>query len=1198
MGSPRREEGRRRGATWRRSAHQLIARGWHVVVVLEPPRVGTGRRGVRSSIARPSAAVAIALALLGAAASGAEPVPASPVDDPRRERHVPRLHLGLRREDRREGTWPSSSARTSTRWPARTASPEGSRDRYTMAVTNEALAFLEHYPERKDELVRRLREGRITLSPFLNNTLWGWQSEEAFLRSLYPARRLERAWGVPIDVAHHTELPSLPWGAATLLAGAGVRWLAVPFLDYDTEWGGLDVPPLFVLEGPDGGRVRVVLDAWASRRHNYVQGRALLEDPKRIAAEWLPRFEALGAAYPFRDVLALGTHGDLGPQSAGEVERFTAAIRDWNAQPAPRRAPRQRDARRLLPRDRRGRGEPLPCPCCAATSATPGKPGRSRSPPSRPPRARRSARCSRAEALAALAGGDALAAATREPRERAEWSWAMLGDHAWNGTDDANRKENASLRRRWADELVDAARDLAARAWEAAGLDDRSDAVTLFNPTGAPRGRTWCASRSLPAGRSGRSATRTDAPCPASSSSRTSSRSSTSSRPASRPSPTTTLGLASGGPPPPTPLAATPTSLEGPYYRLAVDPRTGGLASLVHKPTGRELVVAGPRTLGQTVYFDGKEAEVAGDRERGRDDRPGARPPPRLLPDRPRGHRPLRHALRARGPGGPRLPRAQAAGRRRGAARPRLPGRRPRRHRAPRHDGGRRPAPPRAGGRPREGRQHAPLRDPGLRRRLGARRRASTVATRDAFLLRNDLEPLSFEALGNDQNFKEVTKDQGGATDFRFRYALRAHAGDFDGAEAFAWSRSVAMPIEAVRGRLSRAPAPGPAVDPARAIVLALKPPDDPAVRGIVLRLRETAGRSGPLTIATGRREARGAPRPPRARAGRAADHGRDGCSSTSRPTASPPCAWSNIPPPSHPSPTEAAMTRSFPALAMTAATLVAATSAGADFGDPLFEGLAWRSIGPFRGGRVTRRGRRARPAARLLHGRDRGRGLEDDERRDRVDADHRRPGEDGLGRRDRGGPVRPERPLRRHGRELHPRQRLPRRRRLPLDRRGQDLDARGPARHDADRPHPRPPTGPRPRLRGRPRPHVGTARRAGRLPLEGRREDAGRSRSSWTTGPASSISPWTPRTRASSTRPPGRPSGRRGAWRAAGPGAPSTRRPTAGTHGRSSTARGCRRGPGSLQTLVSPLFSAPASNKSLVSEVYSSPAVVGGMVN
>jgi alpha-mannosidase len=128
-----------------------------------------------------------------------------------------------------------------------------------------------------------------------------------------------------------------------------------------------------------------------------------------------------------------------------------------------------------------------------------------------------------------------------------------------------------------------------------------------------------------------------------------------------------------------------------------------------------------------------------------------------------------------------------------------------------------------------------------------------TIAPLDAFLLRADLEPLSFEALGSDQNFKEVSRDQGGATEFRFRYALRAHGGDYDGAEAFAWSRAVATPVEARRGRVSRAPAPGPAVDPARAIAIALKPPDDPSSRGVVLRVRETAGRSGPLTIAAPR---------------------------------------------------------------------------------------------------------------------------------------------------------------------------------------------------------------------------------------------------------------------------------------------------------------------------------------------------------
>ena len=184
--------------------------------------------------------------------------------------------------------------------------------------------------------------------------------------------------------------------------------------------------------------------------------------------------------------LALGTHGDLGPQSAGEVERFAAAIRDWNAREAPParlvnatlagfcRSIDAAEASRSLPTLRGDLGhswEAWPVTLAAHAAA-----------------AREAEReMLSAEALATLAGGDALAAATREERERAEWSWAMLGDHAWNGADDANRIENASLRRRWADALVDTARDLAKRAWAAAGLTDWTTAVTLFNPTGSAR---------------------------------------------------------------------------------------------------------------------------------------------------------------------------------------------------------------------------------------------------------------------------------------------------------------------------------------------------------------------------------------------------------------------------------------------------------------------------------------------------------------------------------------------------------------------------------------------------------------------------------------------------------------------------------------------------------------------------------------
>ena len=104
-----------------------------------------------------------------------------------------------------------------------------------MAVTMEALCFVEKYPERKDELVRRLREGRLFLSPFLCNSLWAFHSVEGMVRTLYAARRLEREWGVPIDVAEHIEEPSLPGGWASVLprsvscasrsmGGTSMRW--------------------------------------------------------------------------------------------------------------------------------------------------------------------------------------------------------------------------------------------------------------------------------------------------------------------------------------------------------------------------------------------------------------------------------------------------------------------------------------------------------------------------------------------------------------------------------------------------------------------------------------------------------------------------------------------------------------------------------------------------------------------------------------------------------------------------------------------------------------------------------------------------------------------------------------------------------------------------------------------------------------
>ena len=87
---------------------------------------------------------------------------------------------------------------------------------------------------------------------------------------------------------------------------------------------------------------------------------------------------------------------------------------------------------------------------------------------------------------------------------------------------------------------------------------------------------------------------------------------------------------------------------------------------------------------------------------------------------------------------------------------------------------------------------------------------------------------------------------------------------------------------------------------------------------------------------------------------------------------------------------------------------------------------------------------------------------------------------------------VRPERHLRRHGRDDDSRQRLARRRRLQVHRRRQDLDEHRPGGDPPHRQDPRPPDEPRHRLRRRARPRLGAEHGARRLPLEGRRQDLG----------------------------------------------------------------------------------------------------------
>jgi hypothetical protein len=725
--------------------------------------------------------------------------------------------------------------------------PPESRNRYNMAVTQEMLCFLEYYPDQEKELVRRILEGRIYVSPFVCNNLWAFNSVESFIRTLYPARRLERKYGIPFQVAEHIEQPALPWGAITILAGCGVRWLSVPFLKYDTTFTELKNPPVFILEGPDGAKVRVILDRWACLRAGYWQGGRLLRDVDAEVPQWVRHYQGVAGLRELRACFLSGTHSDYTPHSGDMAPHFARAIAEYNARPDRKAklvnatlpqfcevvdAKQKRKGFLKTLRGCFGHGWDV-WPICLAKYAAAMR--------------RTEQQYMAAETLVALAGqaDPRLHEETRAAREEAEWFWAMLPDHAWNGTDPGNKRHNAILRRRWCKNLATASRKLTARSWEGMALKRTTGRVTLFNSLSfARRGLArLTGSSQTRAVEFGESVFPTQAV-------KEDGKTALYFVPPEIPAFSHATGrVRRSEAPAVAELQATSTVLDGPFYRVEVDRKAGGVTRLVHKPSGRQLV-SRREALARTVYNDGRDHPIKNIRTRLESVGPvlarlsfsgsggGVKTTTfvtlyaeldrvdfdvrvhRSMTTREDGLFQYFPVLDAKG-----VIRLDTTG---AVIRP---------HRKPQGD-------LLAG---------ADLRRfavQGFVNRTAPSGVSVTVSPLDAFTLRRDRGDIVFEAFGSDENYREVTQDQAGETEFRFAYSLCAGADGYDPAGCFVWSRDVARPLVVTKGESTSAPlAPVGEVDPRRAIATCLKPADGDAAGGVILRLREIAGRSGPLAI-------------------------------------------------------------------------------------------------------------------------------------------------------------------------------------------------------------------------------------------------------------------------------------------------------------------------------------------------------------
>jgi len=149
--------------------------------------------------------------------------------------------------------------------------PDEAKYRYTA----EGAWAMKHFVETRDkksidELGKYVRQGRIEIGALMGNEISALCSHEELVRLMYPSFRLAHQFGGQILTGSITDVPGLSWGLPTVLAGAGVKYFFGGMPTY-FEWGRNDIhtfwdesavlrhgrPDAFRWQGPDGNSVLV-----------------------------------------------------------------------------------------------------------------------------------------------------------------------------------------------------------------------------------------------------------------------------------------------------------------------------------------------------------------------------------------------------------------------------------------------------------------------------------------------------------------------------------------------------------------------------------------------------------------------------------------------------------------------------------------------------------------------------------------------------------------------------------------------------------------------------------------------------------------------------------------------------------------------------------------------------------------------------
>lgn len=181
--------------------------------------------------------------------------------------------------------------------------------------------FLEtRTPAEQQRAITAIQKQQIFVPAQYANLLTGIPTTETLIRSLYPSANFSRKYGTPFNYANITDVPTFSWSYASILASAGINYLASGSDNYRAPvlfQGRLNERSPMLWEAPDGKKVLL----WYSRHYMHMQMLFGLPPVLSAGRDTLPLFLQMydNPQYHASSTLLFGSqveNSDLFPQQA------------------------------------------------------------------------------------------------------------------------------------------------------------------------------------------------------------------------------------------------------------------------------------------------------------------------------------------------------------------------------------------------------------------------------------------------------------------------------------------------------------------------------------------------------------------------------------------------------------------------------------------------------------------------------------------------------------------------------------------------------------------------------------------------------------------------------------------------------------------------------------------------------------------